>query len=310
MKVFRRLALISTIGTYLVIFIGGLVRVSGAGLGCPDWPKCFGRWFPPTSIDQVPGYFDASRFNIVLAWIEYINRLCGMTLGILILITAILAVKHCRHNFKVMVGALSSAILVTLVGFQGAFVISSELEPFAVSIHMLLALLLASAMIYTTQHAYYEEDKRTEEKTVYPSRTQKFIFMIWIITGIQVVLGTQMRSKLEILAQQFPLKTDLEWLDQLGAFSHSHMGLGLIMLLLTILAGRRILVGTKSLPALARNATIAMLVLISIQILLGFVFMLIGMPELARVFHLWIASMFFGATLIIYNSARRARSHS
>ena len=74
MNLFKKLIYASTIGTYVVIFVGGLVRVSGAGLGCPDWPQCFGRWFPPTSIDQLPAHIDSSKFNLVLAWIEYVNH--------------------------------------------------------------------------------------------------------------------------------------------------------------------------------------------------------------------------------------------
>ena len=75
--------------TYLLIFIGGLVRVSGAGMGCPDWPKCFGRWIPPTSLSQLPDYIDPEKFNLVLAWVEYLNRLFGALVGLIILITFI-----------------------------------------------------------------------------------------------------------------------------------------------------------------------------------------------------------------------------
>ena len=95
---FKKFALASTTATYLLIFIGGLVRVSGAGLGCPDWPKCFGRWIPPLSYNQIPVGFDVSNFNLTLAWIEYINRLAGMITGLLILITALLAIKNFRRT--------------------------------------------------------------------------------------------------------------------------------------------------------------------------------------------------------------------
>ena len=85
-KLFFRSALISTILSYLLIFVGGLVRVSGSGLGCPDWPKCFGRWVPPTSIEQIPTHIDPTAFNIVLAWIEYGNRMLGVIVGFSIIV--------------------------------------------------------------------------------------------------------------------------------------------------------------------------------------------------------------------------------
>ena len=94
MKPFRTFAYLSTGLTYLLIFIGGLVRVAGAGMGCPDWPKCFGRWIPPTSLDQLPVYIDPAQFNIVLAWIEYCNRVFGTLVGVTITITLILGLKN------------------------------------------------------------------------------------------------------------------------------------------------------------------------------------------------------------------------
>jgi len=91
MKYFSRFSTLTTLLTYILIFVGGLVRVSGAGMGCPDWPKCFGRWIPPTSLDQLPTDIDPAQFNIVLAWIEYSNRLVGVVIGLMITATLILA---------------------------------------------------------------------------------------------------------------------------------------------------------------------------------------------------------------------------
>ena len=100
-KLFFRSALISTILSYLLIFVGGLVRVSGSGLGCPDWPKCFGRWVPPTSIEQIPAHIDPTAFNIVLAWIEYGNRMLGVIVGISILLMTFIAVIYFnKNNYK------------------------------------------------------------------------------------------------------------------------------------------------------------------------------------------------------------------
>ena len=74
--------------TYFLILVGGLVRASGAGLGCPDWPRCFGRLDSAASAADLPPQFDASQFNPTLMWTEYLNRLLGMAVGFLILATA------------------------------------------------------------------------------------------------------------------------------------------------------------------------------------------------------------------------------
>ena len=72
---FQRLAVLTTVLTYLLIAVGGLVRASGAGLGCPDWPRCFGAWIPPASAADLPSQFDASQFNPTLMWTEYLLSL-------------------------------------------------------------------------------------------------------------------------------------------------------------------------------------------------------------------------------------------
>ena len=101
MKLFQFFAYLSTGMTYLLIFIGGLVRVSGAGMGCPDWPKCFDRWIPPTNIDQLPEHIDPSKFNIVLAWIEYSNRLFGALVGLTITLTMLLMFKYYSNETRI-----------------------------------------------------------------------------------------------------------------------------------------------------------------------------------------------------------------
>src|SRR5690606_27411099 len=95
---FQRWALLTTACTYLLIGIGGLVRATGSGLGCPDWPKCFDRWMPPTDVSQVPSHIDPALFNFAKAWTEYLNRLAGVTVGILIFGTLVVAVRRHRKT--------------------------------------------------------------------------------------------------------------------------------------------------------------------------------------------------------------------
>ncbi|MEK9985133.1 MAG: COX15/CtaA family protein, partial [Opitutae bacterium] len=76
---FRKLATSTLIATLLLILVGGLVRVSGAGLGCPDWPRCWGCWLPPADISVIdPVKYDISQYNKTKMWIEYANRMVGV----------------------------------------------------------------------------------------------------------------------------------------------------------------------------------------------------------------------------------------
>src|SRR2546430_14308432 len=89
---FQWMALITTACTYALIGVGALVRASGAGLGCPDWPRCFDRWIPPLSAADVPASIDPALFNFAKAWTEYLNRLLGVSVGFLVFGTLVLAI--------------------------------------------------------------------------------------------------------------------------------------------------------------------------------------------------------------------------
>lgn len=303
MRSFRKFSFFTTIATYILIFIGGLVRVSGAGLGCPDWPTCFGRWIPPTSLDQVPLEM-VDQFNITLAWIEYSNRLCGMLVGLLILTTAIWAILKFRDNKKILFASCSAAILTALTGLQGAKVISSMLEPVIITMHMLLALLIVSLMIYVTVQAYYAE-MTVSPKEKLPIKLSGQIRILWIAGFVQILLGTQVRSALEMASRQFPDLTSLEWLSKVGMFNHLHMTVGVFVVAFTWHVAVKVLKHKDKLTLLAHRSVLFMAATVTIQLIIGVTFMMMATQPFTQVFHLWVASLFIGSVLLLYLSVQR-----
>ena len=150
---FQRLALWTTATTYLLILVGGLVRASGAGLGCPDWPRCFGGWVPPASAAALPPQFDPSQFNPTLMWTEYLNRLLGVTVGFLIFATAISAWRHHRRDPRILWTTIGAFLLTGFQGWLGGRVVAHELAAWIVTVHMIVALVIVQMLLYVTVRA-------------------------------------------------------------------------------------------------------------------------------------------------------------
>jgi len=116
---YQKVALTTVGATIFLIFVGGLVRASGAGLGCPDWPKCFGMWIPPTAASDLPSQFDVSQFNVFKTWTEYVNRLIGVVIGLLITATFVLSFRYRKTEPAVLYSSALAFVLVLVQGWLG-----------------------------------------------------------------------------------------------------------------------------------------------------------------------------------------------
>ena len=132
---FRKLAVATAIFAYLQIALGGVVRVSGSGLGCPDWPLCNGRPYPPADPHAI---------------IEYSHRAVGSVTGILIITTVVLAWAVVRSS-RPLVAWLATASLIGVVGegILGGVVVANELQSWLVVIHLGLAMIILGFLVAT-----------------------------------------------------------------------------------------------------------------------------------------------------------------
>lgn len=132
---FRRLAFAAALFAYLQIALGGVVRVTRSGLGCPDWPLCHGRPYPPADVHSI---------------IEYSHRTVGSITGVLVIATVALAWVLFRHQ-RPVVAWLATASLVAIggEGLLGASVVVNELASWLVLVHLALAMLILGALLAT-----------------------------------------------------------------------------------------------------------------------------------------------------------------
>src|SRR5262245_33803958 len=197
----RRLALATTAVTYLLILVGGLVRASGAGMGCPDWPKCFGLWIPPTSAAELPAGYDPAAFNPALTWTEYLNRLLGVATGFLIFATLVAALRRHRRTPRVLWPVVLAFLGVGFQGWLGGRVVAHDLAPWIVTVHLVMALVIVSLLLYATVSAFYP---RGAEPAGAPGRRVlgRAARAPAAATLVQIALGTRVRGALDLLARE------------------------------------------------------------------------------------------------------------
>jgi heme A synthase len=130
---FRRVSILTAVFAYLQIALGGVVRVSGSGLGCPDWPLCHGRPYPPANLHAI---------------IEYSHRTVGTITGVLVIVTVVAAWLVFRTR-RPVVAWLATATLAAIAveGALGGVVVVNELQPWLVAVHLGLAMIILGGLI-------------------------------------------------------------------------------------------------------------------------------------------------------------------
>ena len=300
------------------------MRSTGSGMGCPDWPKCFGSWTPPTSVDQLPENYkenysayrdkknqkfvrylrmfgmDATadqitndksiltetEFNPVKTWIEYINRLVGVAIGILIILLFYKSFPFRKDKPILFWLSLTTLVLVLFQGWFGSIVVSTNLTPWTITIHFFIALIMVGLLVYLLHLCGEHEDVQTK------LGLRGFLLFCISVLLVQIFLGTEVREAIDVLATSIPRNS---WIGELGKEFFVHRSFSWLVLILNgiFFWYTRKTIGLKTL-------SLALFVLILSSFATGLTLAWFNVPAAIQPVHLVLATIAFGIQLSLY----------
>ena len=314
------------IAIYLIVIAGSFVRITGSGMGCPDWPKCFGQWVPPTQKSELPADYrekfaekrgkkidkfcrflssiglketaakiqadptlrQEEPFNVSKTWTEYGNRLVGFLAGNLLLIGLIWALIKYRQR-KLIGLIVLNIVLMGIEGWFGSIVVASNLVPWTITVHMLLALIIIALQLYIIKMVSVRQKGKIEFNT-----TLKWLAVVILaITFYQLFLGTQVREYIDELTKQgFGRES---WTEKLGWAFYIHRTFSwLVLVLMAILVWKN---EKMKKYWIVRSAFIVLGIELTSGVLLAYA----NMPGLIQTSHLVFAAVLFGIlTMLVF----------
>ncbi|MBS3965282.1 MAG: COX15/CtaA family protein [Methylomonas sp.] len=299
---FRRLGILTIVAVYCVILAGGIVRASGAGMGCPDWPTCFGQWIPPTHESQLPANYqqiyaargyENTAFNPVKTWTEYSNRLIGASTGFLVLLTAWASRIYRRHDPGIFILSLFVLGLVGFQGWLGSAVVASNLKPLMITLHMLLALLIVALLIYGIARSQKPLLSQIDSHGL-TVRFDTVLKIAMAMSLLQIVMGTQVRESIDFIAHQHGYIDRQYWRDSFPVIFYVHRSFSSLILFTNLWLVWQIRRQADSSNLLLKTGY-ALAGLIVIAILAGVSLDRLGFPAMAQPIHLLMANLIFGA---------------
>ncbi|OOG77516.1 heme A synthase [Algoriphagus sp. A40] len=332
---FRRVSTLTVIAVYFLILVGGIVRSTGSGMGCPDWPKCFGSVIPPTHVDQLPvnyqeiylqkriaknerfvatldklGFKEKANqiandksilveeeFNATKTWIEYINRLLGVVIGLLIILTVWKSFKLWKVDKWIPIYSLVSLVLVLFTGWIGSIVVSTNLLAWMITFHMLLALALVGVLLYVN-HRSERLQKGHVVKADVPSKIQWVLVLGTVLMLVQVVLGTQVREQIDQISFVLGDLFREEWIDRLGVDFIIHRSFSIVLL------GVHILYFIWAFRYTVRRSKVnlwsqVLMLVILLEIATGIGMAYFGIPAFLQPIHLLLGSLILGIQFML-----------
>ncbi len=324
-----RFSLLTLFAVYFLIFVGGVVRSTGSGMGCPDWPKCFGSWVPPTRVSELPDNYkqiysekravknkrlanymssvgfdeladkiendksilEEADFNATKTWIEYVNRLIGVLIGLFIIVTFYLSTKYWSKDKVITLLGLGSLLLVVFQGWVGSLVVSTNLIPFMVTIHMLIALLIVALLCWMVTRTNSQFQLKIDNK----AGLNLVLVVSMVILIIQIVLGTQVREMVDEVAVAFNYMSRGSWVENLGVDFLIHRSFSWLVLLIHVALGYKLYQNN-----LLTKVTKSLFFVIILTIGTGVIMAYFSIPAFLQPMHLLLGTMGFGLQIFLF----------
>ena len=201
MGLFQKLNWTIVFLTFDLILFGAFTRLSDSGLGCPDWPGCYGTSNPFRSIEEIraaEAAMPTGPVTVFKAWVEMIHRYLAMSVGFLIIIQVIAAFKQPNPRRSLAIrGSLFLLVLVCLQGAFGAWTVTLKLQPMIVSMHLILALVLFASMVWFAQRN--DLHNLNDSKTI-SSLSGGLVLIAFLALFGQIFLGAWVSTNYAVLA--------------------------------------------------------------------------------------------------------------
>jgi protoheme IX farnesyltransferase len=286
------LAIAASVATYVLIVVGGLVRATDSGLGCPDWPLCFGQWVPPPDLH---------------AWIEHSHRLiAAVAVGPLVGLVGLITVFTARRRDRVLlVAAVVAGVLVVVQAILGGQVVIQQLRRELVTAHLGMALTVLAMTILIADRA---------AGGPLPRRRPGMPIGLIVVTGAavfaQMLLGSWVTGHDAGLAYtDFPLMDgtlvpSMTSAIQVIHFAHRALAIG-VTVLVAWMAWAVLRATADPLP---RRLALAAGALVAIQLLLGAANVWSRLSALFVVPHLAVGAALFAMVVWLLLVAMRAHA--
>lgn len=225
----------ASLGSVLVlIFVGAIVRVTGAGMGCPDWPTCWGCLIPPTKVEQVEfEKLDIAKFqrkaerlgrdpksisveslrqefNPRHVWTEFINRLFSLPVGLFSLLTLVFSFGSQQRRNRMYFASLAALLLVLINAWMGARVVYSGLAPGVLTTHMALAFLLILVQTYIVWRSPISPAQQVFSDVRQKRHLRILVILLFVIVLFEGIMGSQVRELTDTMSKHMSLPRG-EW---------------------------------------------------------------------------------------------------